>query len=615
MVKQRKIELLSPAKNPECAREAILHGADAVYIGAPKFGARSAAGNSLEELSELVEFAHPFNVRIYVTLNVVLFDEELEEVETLIWDLWRIGVDALIIQDMAILQMNLPPIPLHASTQTDNRTPEKVRFLEEAGLRQIVLARELSLDQIREISATTKVPLESFIHGALCVSYSGQCYLSRALTGRSANRGECAQFCRLPYNLEDADGKVLIRQKHLLSIKDLNRTPYLENLIDAGVSSFKIEGRLKDVSYVKNVTAWYRLKLDEIISRRPELKRASSGYSKLTFKPNPQKSFNRGFTEYFTKGRPEKLGNPDTPKSMGEPVGRVKEIRGNSITVAGLSSFTNGDGLSFFDEKGSMEGFRVNRVEENRLFPAQATHVKPNTLLYRTFDQAFERELERPSAQRFIPVSVKCWETSFGFAVSMEDNESHRAAITFEQAKDPASKPQKENVRTQLTKLGNTLFEAKSCDLDWEQDWFVPVSKWADIRRQLCEKMEQVRKLDHRREEVKILPTTHDYPQKELTYLGNVLNQKAVEFYKAHGVTSIEPAFESRPFNKEEQMAKPSEILMFNKYCLRYELGACPKMGKNVVSLKEPLFLVYNSNRIQLHFDCKACEMHLTLAE
>jgi len=615
MVKQRKIELLSPAKNSECAREAILHGADAVYIGAPKFGARSAAGNSLEELSELVEFAHTFNVRIYVTVNVVLYDEELEEVEALIWDLWRIGVDALIIQDLAILQMNLPPIPLHASTQMDNRTPEKVRFLEDAGLRQVVLARELSLDQIKAISATTTVPLECFIHGALCVSFSGQCYLSRALTGRSANRGECAQYCRLPYNLEDADGNVLIRQKHLLSIKDLNRTPYFENLIDAGVSSFKIEGRLKDVSYVKNVTGWYRQKLDEIISRRPDLKRASSGYSKLTFKPNPQKSFNRGFTEYFTKGRSEKLGNPDSPKSMGEPVGRVKEIRGNSFTVAGLSSFTNGDGLSFFDEKGNMEGFRVNRVEENRLFPAQATHVKPNTPLYRTFDQAFERELERPSAQRFIPVSVKCWETGFGFAVSMEDNESHRAAISFEQAKDPASKPQMDNVRTQLTKLGNTLFEAKSCEIEWEKDWFVPVSKWADVRRQLCEKLEQVRKLDHRREEMQILPTTHDYPQKKLTYLGNVLNQKAVDFYKAHGVTSIEPAFEARPFNKDEIMAKPSEILMFNKYCLRYELGACPKMSKNVKQLKEPLFLIYNSNRIQLHFDCKDCEMHLTLAE
>ena len=615
MSKQRYIELLAPAKNTECAREAVLHGADAVYIGAPKFGARAAAGNSLEDLAELVTFAHQYRVRIYVTVNVILYDEELKEVESLIWELWRIGVDALIIQDMGILQMNLPPIPLHASTQMDNRTPEKVRFLEDAGFRQVVIARELTLQQIQAISDKTTVQLECFIHGSLCVSYSGQCYLSRALCGRSANRGECAQYCRLPYNLEDADGKVLIRQKHLLSIKDLNRTPYLEELIDAGVSSFKIEGRLKDVSYVKNVTAWYRQKLDDIIRRRPDLKRASSGYSRLTFQPNLQKSFNRGFTTYFTKGRPDKLGNPDTPKSMGEPVGRVKEIRGNSLTVAGLVPFSNGDGLSFFDEQGNMEGFRVNRVEDNRLFPAQATHVKSNTQLYRTFDQAFERELEKPSAQRFIPVSIKCWETGFGFALSMEDNESHRAMMSFEQSKEPASRPQKEHVRTQLSKLGNTCFEAISCEIDWEKDWFVPVSRWAELRRQLCEKMEKVRMLDDRREEVRIVPTTHAFPEKTLTYLGNVLNRNAAEFYKAHGVTSIDPAFEAGNFTKEGKKADPSEVLMFNKYCLRHEWGACPKTGKEVRHFNEPLFLVYNQDRIRLSFDCKACEMHLTLAE
>jgi len=615
MAKQRNIELLAPAKNVECAREAILHGADAVYIGAPKFGARSAAGNSLEDLAQLVEFAHIYRVRIYVTLNVLLFDEELEEVEAMIWELWRIGVDALIVQDMGILDMNLPPIPLHASTQMDNRTPEKVRFLQDAGFSQIVLARELSLKQIQTISAAATVSLECFIHGSLCVSYSGQCYLSQALAGRSANRGECAQYCRLPYNLVDADGNVLIRQKHLLSIKDLNRTNYLEEMIDAGVSSFKIEGRLKDVTYVKNITAWYRKKLDEIIEKRPDLKRSSSGYSKISFQPNPQKSFNRGFTDFFMKDRPEKLSNPDTPKSMGEPVGRVKEIRGNSMTVAGLTPFTNGDGLSFFDERGNMEGFRVNRVEENRLFPAQLTHVKPNTLLYRTFDQAFERELEKVSAQRFIPVTIKCWETESGFALSMEDKESHNVYLSFDQTKEPASKPQKENVKAQLTKLGNTHFEAIACEIDWSNDWFVPVSKWADLRRQLCEKLESARAIDYKREEIQLVPTTHPYPEKKLTYLGNVLNKKAAEFYTNHGVLSIDPAFESRTFSKDERSADPSEILMFNKYCLRYELGACPKMGKAAKVLNEPLFLVYNNNRIQLSFDCKACEMHLTLSE
>jgi len=615
MAKQRLIELLAPAKNLQCAREAILHGADAVYIGAPKFGARSSAGNSLEDLSELVVFAHQFCVKIYVTINVLLHDEELPEVEALIWDLYKIGVDALIVQDMGITQLNLPPISLHASTQTDNRTVDKVRFLQDVGFRRVVLARELSIKQIREISESTTVPLECFIHGSLCVSYSGQCYLSQALSGRSANRGECAQYCRLPYNLIDSDGKILVRQKHLLSLKDLNRSKYLEDLIDAGVSSFKIEGRLKDVSYVKNVTAWYRKQLDEIIEKRSDLKRSSSGYSKLTFDPDPQKSFNRGFTDYFMRDRPIKPANLDTPKSTGEPVGRVKEIRGNCLVVAGLTSFTNGDGLSFFDDKGDFSGFRVNRVEDNRLFPAMMPNIKPNTLLYRTHDQAMERVLEKPSAERFIPVSIRCWELDFGFGLSMDDSEGHRAMITVELSKEPAAKPQKDQVKNQLTKLGNTFFEAVSCEIDWSNDWFVPVSKWAELRRQLCEKLENVRSIDYRREEVSFLQTTHLYPEKNLTYLGNALNEKAVTFYKSHGVESIDPAFESRPYSKEQSSASSSEVMMFNKHCLRFELDVCPKAGKVTEPLKEPLFLIHNMDRIQLSFDCKACEMHLTLVK
>ena len=607
MAKFRTIELLAPAKNVECAREAILHGADAVYIGAPKFGARSAAGNSLEDLTGLVDFAHGFGVRIYVTLNTLLFDDELPEVEKLIWDLWTIGVDALIVQDMGITQLNIPPIPLHASTQTDNRTPEKVSFLQEVGFRQVVLARELSLEQIRAISSQTTVPLECFIHGALCVSYSGQCFISQAISGRSANRGECAQFCRLPYDLVDADGKTIVRQKHLLSIKDLNRSEALEELIDAGIHSFKIEGRLKEVSYVKNVTAFYRQKLDEVLKRRPDLKRPSDGISHFSFKPDPRKSFNRGFTDYFLKGRPEHLGNPDTPKSMGEPVGRVKEVRGNQFTVAGLTTFANGDGLSFVGSSGQFEGFRVNRVEENRLFPARMPDLKPNTLLYRTHDQVFESLLEKPSAERKIQVTIKCWETAFGFGLSMEDASGNRAALSFEQAKVPASKPQEQQVKNQLTKLGNTLFEAVGCELEWKGDWFVPVSVWAEQRRLLCEKMSEVRKISIRREEFKLPSTTHPYPETNLTYLGNVLNLKAAEFYRLHGVESIKPAFES-----EEHVRQPGEVLMFNKHCIKYELGACPRVHHTVKQLQEPLYLVYNTKRIQLHFDCTACEMHLT---
>lgn len=607
MTKVRSIELLAPAKNAECAREAILHGADAVYIGAPKFGARSAAGNSIEELAEVVRFAHDFNARIYVTLNTLLYDEELSEVEKMIWELWNVGVDALIVQDMGITRLNLPPIPLHASTQTDNRTPEKVKFLQDTGFSQVVLARELSLEQIRDISSKTTVPLECFIHGALCVSYSGQCYISQAISGRSANRGECAQFCRLPYDLIDADGKTIVRQKHLLSIKDLNRSEALEELIDAGIHSFKIEGRLKEVSYVKNITAFYRKKLDEVLKRRSDLKRSSDGISHINFQPDPSKSFNRGFTDYFLKGRPSKLGNPDTPKSMGEPVGRVKEVRGNQFTVAGLTAFSNGDGLSFVGTSGQFEGFRVNRVEENRLFPARMPDLKPNTLLYRTHDQAFESLMEKPSAERKIPVVIKCWETAFGFGLSMEDSYGNRTAQRFEHEKVPASKPQEQQVKNQLTKLGNTMFEAISCELDWSGDWFVPVSAWAEQRRMLCEALVSIRKLAFRREEVKLPVTNHAYPVQTLNYLGNVLNHKAAEFYRLHGVQSIEPAFES-----EGHQRKPGEVLMFNKHCIKYELGACPRVHANTKSLQEPLYLVYNTKRIQLLFDCKACEMHLT---
>ena len=339
----RKIELLAPAKDLACAMAAIDHGADAVYIGAPKFGARSAAGNSLEDIRQLCAYAHQYDVRIYVTLNTILKDEELEEAQSLVWDLWRAGADALIVQDMALLMLDLPPIPLHASTQTDNRTPEKAAFLEKVGFRQLVLARELSFNEIRQIADQTSVPLEVFVHGALCVSYSGQCYISEALTGRSANRGACAQYCRLPYTLADAEGKEIVKNKHLLSLKDMNRAEQLEALLDAGASSLKIEGRLKDISYVKNITAYYRKKLDAIFKRRSEYTRASVGKSYYTFEPVAEKSFNRGFTPFLLTGRSADITAFDTPKSLGEAVGTVKEIRGNSFTLAGVKSLNNGD--------------------------------------------------------------------------------------------------------------------------------------------------------------------------------------------------------------------------------------------------------------------------------
>ena len=396
----RPIELLSPAKDLACGIEAIRHGADAVYIGAPRFSARAAAGNTTDDIRALCDYAHLFGARVYVALNTILKEEELKEAERIIHRLYEAGADALITQDMAIATMDLPPIPLHASTQMDNRTPEKVRFLQDVGFTQVVLARELSLEQIREIARRTTVPLEVFVHGALCVSYSGQCYLSAALGGRSANRGECAQYCRLPYTLVDADGREIAAGKHLLSLKDMNRGDYLEDLLDAGVSSLKIEGRLKEVSYVKNVTAWYRRRLDAILARRPEYRKASAGHCDYTFEPAAEKSFNRGFTPFFLRGRSRDITSFDTPKSAGEPVGTVKDVRGNSFSLQGATTLRNGDGLTFFNERGTLEGFRVNRIEADRVFTLERPALRPGTRLYRNHDQAFERLLEKPSAGR-----------------------------------------------------------------------------------------------------------------------------------------------------------------------------------------------------------------------
>ena len=407
MIKQRPIELLAPAKNLECGIEAINHGADAVYIGAPRFGARAAAGNSIDDIKALVDYAHIYNVRIYVTVNTILHDEELPETEKMIWELYRAGVDALIIQDMGITRLNLPPIALHASTQMDNRTPEKVKFLSDIGFRQVVLARELSLEEIKKIHDTCpETLLEVFVHGALCVSYSGQCYVSQACYGRSANRGECAQFCRLAFDLVDSNGKTIEQNKHLLSLKDMNQSDNLEALLDAGATSLKIEGRLKDVSYVKNVTAYYRQKLDSIFKYRKEYVRASAGTVKTTFTPQLDKSFSRGFTDYFLRGRNPGIFSFSTPKSLGEEVGTVKEIRGNYFTVAGVKSFSNGDGLCYIDDNGRLQGFRVNRVENNKLFPQEMPRLKPKTRLYRNFDQEFEKLMQKKSAERKIAVDI-----------------------------------------------------------------------------------------------------------------------------------------------------------------------------------------------------------------
>ena len=602
-MKQRPIELLAPAKNLECGIEAINHGADAVYIGAPRFGARAAAGNSLADIEALVQYAHLYNVRIYVTVNTILRDDELKETEAMIWDLYRVGVDALIVQDMGLTQLNLPPIPLHASTQMDNRTVEKVRFLADAGFRQVVLARELSVNEISRIhAACPDTLLEVFIHGALCVSYSGQCYVSEACFGRSANRGECAQFCRLQFDMTDADGKVIEKCKHLLSLKDMNQSDNLEELLDAGASSLKIEGRLKDVSYVKNVTAYYRQKLDALFKRRKEYVRASSGSVKLAFRPQLDKSFSRGFTDYFAHGRNPGIFSFNTPKSLGEEVGTVKEIRGNYLTVAGVKAFSNGDGLCYLDAQGRLQGFRVNRVENNKLFPQEMPRIKPKTVLYRNFDQEFDRIMQKKSAERKLAVDVSLAENNFGFTLTMCDEDGNSVSMALSKDKELARTPQHDNLINQLGKLGNTPFVPRNIEVDLSENWFIPSSELAELRRATVEKLLALRRINYHRELWRMPETEHPYPQKELTYLGNVMNKEAAAFYQKHGVEKIAPAFE---------MEHPEgAALMFCKHCLRYSMGWCPVHHKVKSPYREPYYLVSgDGKKFRLQFDCKNCQM------
>lgn len=600
---------MAPARNLECGLAAVDHGADAVYIGAPKFGARAAASNSLEDIAALVEYAHLYNVRIYVTVNTLLKDEELEETEKMIRRLYRVGVDALIVQDMGIAGLDLPPIPLHASTQMDNRTPEKVRFLSDAGFRQVVLARELSLGEISKIhEVCPDVALEVFVHGALCVSYSGQCYVSQACFGRSANRGECAQFCRLPFSLVDADNKIIAKDKHLLSLKDLNQSDELEQLLDAGATSLKIEGRLKDVSYVKNVTAAYRRKLDAIFARRTEYARASSGTCRFDFQPQLDKSFSRGFTHYFLHGRSEKVSSFDTPKSLGEEMGTMKEARGNYLTVAGLKSFNNGDGVCYLDEQGKLQGFRINRVDGNKLYPQEMPRIKPRTVLYRNFDQEFEKMLARKSSERKIAVSVLLADNNFGFSLTLTDEDDNSVTLALPREKEPARTPQEENLKTQLTKLGNTPFEAQRIDVDFTDNWFVPASVLADLRRQAVDKLIAARRMTYRRELAVMKPTAHAFPQTSLTYLGNVMNRRAASFYAAHGVQSVAAAYEQAPVDKA--------VLMFCKHCLRYSMGWCPIHQRERSPYKEPYYLVStDGRRFRLEFDCKNCQMKVNAGQ
>ena len=596
-----KIELLSPAKNLEVGIAAINHGADAVYIGPSQFGARVAAGNSVEDIARLVEYAHKYYARVYVTLNTILKDDELEPARLLVNDLYNVGVDALIVQDMALLQMDLPPIALHASTQCDTRTVEKVKFLEQCGFEQVVLARETTLDTMRQMSEQTNVALEAFVHGALCVSYSGQCYLSEAARSRSANRGACAQMCRLPYDLLDGEGNTIVAKKHLLSLKDFDASRHIAEMINAGITSFKIEGRLKDIDYVKNITAYYRRQFDAILEGSPR-RASSSGKTTFFFEPNPKKTFYRGATDYFLEGRKRDIWSFDTPKSLGEPIGKVKDVWRNALSINTKSVIANGDGLCYLNKKGEFEGFRVNKVESGRLLPLNMPKIEKGTLVYRNADVAFERILAGKTSDRKIHVDIQLQASNNQLHISMTDADGVSTSITVEYLGDKANNPDKmlDTWRTQFSKLGGTIFETHNVDLSaLGKPLFIPVSQITEWRRQLVEFHEANRAKAYKRSLIEIQPTTHQYVTTDLDYRANIYNSQAKAFYEQHGCSIKQMAF--------EQQHQPNAELMRTKHCIRYALGLCKKENPKT-TIKE-LFIQNGNDRFRLEFDCRNCEM------
>ena len=618
----RAIELLAPAKNLECGMAAIDHGADAVYIGAARFGARAAAGNSIDDIRQLCAYAHTYGAKVYVTVNTILMDGEINDTQALIHQLYQAGADALLVQDMGVLNMQLPPIALHASTQTDNRTPEKVEWLRQRGFERVVLARELSAREIRDIhGAVPGVELEVFVHGALCVSYSGLCYASQHCFGRSANRGECAQFCRMKFDLEDANGKTIEHQRHLLSLKDLCQYDVLEQILDAGATSLKIEGRLKDITYVKNVTAAYSKRLDEIIARNPDkYRRASLGKCTYTFTPNLKKTFNRGFTHYFLEGRCPDIASFDTPKAMGEYVGDVKEISPRSFTVAGTATFANGDGLCYINDKRELEGFRVNKAENNRIYPLQMPQrLRKGDALYRNNDQAFEKTLSRPTSQRKMSVNMELMSTPEGFAVKADVENIIQTTCAIAAEHQKAQKSQVENIQRQLGKMGNTPFRLNRLLLTGDvQQAFIPSSVLTELRRQvtdrLLEALQEHFATRRGRPQGTTSSTTNSsvkgsncYPSGH-TYLYNVSNRLSRSFYEKLDGNNISWAF--------ERQEKPNAMLMQCKHCLRYALGYCVKHGGKHPQWREPLSLrLADGRRFELRFNCKSCQMEVISTE
>ncbi|MDH4460073.1 MAG: U32 family peptidase [Flectobacillus sp.] len=607
---QKKIEILAPAKNLYQGMAAINAGADAVYIGAPQFGARTNATNSVEDIAEMVKYAHLFKAQVFVVINTILYDNELEACRKLIYQLYDIGVDALIVQDMAIMEMELPPIVIHASTQANNRDAAHVKFLKDAGMKRVVLARELNLDQVREISEATDVELEFFVSGALCVSFSGNCYMSIAGGERSANRGSCAQNCRLPYQLIDGTGTTLIESSHLLSIKDLDLSDQLPNLIEAGVTSFKIEGRLKDIVYVKNNTSFLRKKLDSFLEANTDkFQKASSGRTFYNFEPEMDRSFNRGYTDYFVNKRKEKIGSWESPKSQGQLIGTLLEVRANGYVIENFEKLNNGDGLYFINEQGEPDGAQINIIINDLVVPNTFKSLPVGTVIYRNSDAEFNKMVEKEnSAVRKIGVSLHFTETANGFQLLATDEDGHQSAMSFDTAKEVAKSQESviPNIKKNLAKTGNTPFIVDELEVEFTNNWFLPISKVNEMRREVLEKLVDIRVKEYHREEFQITKTDHPYPVKTLDYTFNVSNKMARAFYKRHGVTEIEKAFEL-------QWDPGKARVMTTKYCVKYELGKCARFQRDTMGEKlvEPLTLKHGENEYKLKFNCKPCEMEI----
>ena len=601
----KTIELLAPARDLECGTAAIDSGADAVYIGAAHYGARAKAGNDLQDIAALTEYAHRYWARVYVTVNTLLHDRELPQAVRLIEQLYEIGVDAIIIQDLGLYECEIPPIPVIASTQMHNNTPDKVSFLEQVGFQRVILARELSLDQIRDIRAQTSIELEYFVHGALCVCYSGQCYMSYAIGGRSGNRGECAQPCRRRYTLVDAQGNTIAENQHLLSLRDLCLAGDIEDLIQAGVCSFKIEGRLKDRAYVTNVVSHYRRQIDGAL-KTLRLRRSSSGQSHIGFTPNVDKTFNRGYTDYYLRGGKARPGALRTPKMVGEPIGTVAHVRGPSFELEGDTELHNGDGLTFFAADGTLQGTLVSRTKGRAIFPVKMSGIRPGLALYRNHDHAFLTQLGKSRPRRSMGVWLTLGETEDGLFLSARDEDGNHTTVHAPSTKPLADKAERmrETIDRQLRKTGDTEFVCTEVTVDWREIYFVPISALNALRRDVLAALRLVRQQNRPRFTIAPLRNSVSYPQTDLDYRGNVLNSKARAFYRRHGVEQIEPAAESGIDMHDREV-------MRTRYCLLNQLGLC-RQEAVAKRPQEPLYLVdEDGHRYPLEFDCATCEMHV----